>query len=103
MSYRTRLNTDPLRLEATYCGVLTPRELEQAASEILALARENGTMLLLADCADVAGGHSVEKGSRLAAVVSPGFTPCSQVETCRTSGAVSPFVLVEPQRSLRSP
>lgn len=45
--------------EATYFGRLTASELEAAAGEITALMQKNNTMLLLADCTGVVGGHSV--------------------------------------------
>ena len=45
--------------EATYFGRLTASELEAAAGEIMALMQASNTMLLLADCTGVVGGHSV--------------------------------------------
>jgi hypothetical protein len=53
------LNTDASHAEAVYFGTLTAADLEAAAREIMALMQGSNTMLLLADCTGVVGGHSV--------------------------------------------
>ena len=59
MPCQIRLRNNQSYVEATYSGALKQSELEQAAFKILEFMKEEGTMLLLADCSDIKGGHSV--------------------------------------------
>lgn len=59
MPCRVFLNSESPHAEATYFGTLTPTDLDVSAREIMALMLESKTMLLLADCTGVTGGHSV--------------------------------------------
>jgi len=46
-------------LETTYSETLTPPELEAAIGETLAMAESTNTTLLLGNCLDLVGGHSI--------------------------------------------
>ncbi|MFO1413788.1 MAG: STAS/SEC14 domain-containing protein [Burkholderiales bacterium] len=59
MAYQTRAHDDPRYVEIRYSGEVTPAEMRCAARAILALADRHGTYRVLADCAELSGGHSI--------------------------------------------
>ena len=59
MPWETRIHLELPIIETRYSGLLTPEELTEAARETLALVRAHGRTLLLGDCTDLKGGHSI--------------------------------------------
>ena len=59
MPWQVQVRQDMPVIETWYSGVLSPAELNAAASETLDQARAHSRGLLLADCTTLAGGHSV--------------------------------------------
>lgn len=50
---------EPMRLELTLTGRVTPGELRQAAQECMHRATSDQVWLVLADCLQMEGGHSI--------------------------------------------
>jgi hypothetical protein len=59
MPWTARLNSDARIVETTYSGVLTRDDLTSAALETLEVARNSDIWLLLGDCTQLEGGHSI--------------------------------------------
>jgi hypothetical protein len=59
MPWKVRHPDDRAIVETVYAGLLSPEELLAAARATVAEARARGTRLLLGDCSELEGGHSV--------------------------------------------
>jgi hypothetical protein len=59
MPYQTQAHDDPRYVEIRYTGDLTSAEMRTSARVIMDLADSHGTHRVLADCAGLAGGHSI--------------------------------------------
>jgi hypothetical protein len=59
MPWSIKFNQDKRIIEITYSGTVTPQELHEAFLEAKTISSKHGTILFLADCTDMVGGHSV--------------------------------------------
>lgn len=67
MSWSATLSSDLPIIETRYVGVMTPSELSDAVQETLRLVQTSGRTLLVGDCSQLVGGHSITDLYRLAA------------------------------------
>ena len=58
MAWTHEVSLDYPIVETTYSGILSKEELVQAESEHIGIAKSLGTVLHLADCTGLEGGHS---------------------------------------------
>ena len=59
MPWKTNYNEAEKYIELTYSGIVTPEELFMAFENSMRLSKEHNTLLYLADCLEMVGGHSV--------------------------------------------
>jgi hypothetical protein len=59
MAWAASYNNDHNLAELIYEGKVTPADLHEALLAAVKLARENNSILFLADCSEMEGGHSV--------------------------------------------
>lgn len=59
MAWAANYNHDQNLVELIYKGTVSPADLHEALLAAAKLARENNSILFLADCTDMEGGHSV--------------------------------------------
>ena len=59
MPWKCSILADHPILETSYSGSLTPQELDTAINETLVMAESTSTTLLLGNCMDLVGGHSI--------------------------------------------
>jgi len=59
MAWNIKYNCDHKIIEITYSGIVSPSELNDALAAAMSLSQKECTLLVLADCTDIAGGHSV--------------------------------------------
>ncbi len=59
MAWAASYNNDHNLVELIYKGKVTPADLHEALQAAVKLARENNSILFLADCSEMEGGHSV--------------------------------------------
>lgn len=69
MPITSRFNAELGIVETIYAGRIAPAELESSVTETLDLSRAHQTRLLLGDCTDLEGGHSVADLYHLASLV----------------------------------
>jgi hypothetical protein len=69
MSWSAAVCGEPQYVEARFAGALTADDLRAAAAQTLALAARLPRPLVLADCSELAGGHSVVDLYALADIV----------------------------------
>lgn len=59
MAWAASYNNEHNLVELIYKGKVTPADLHEALMAAVKLAKENNSILFLADCSDMEGGHSV--------------------------------------------
>jgi len=59
MPWKTNYIEAKKYVELTYTGIVTPEELFMAFENSVRLSKEHNTLLYLADCLEMSGGHSV--------------------------------------------
>ena len=59
MPWTARVLPESPIVETCYIGALAAPELADAIAETTELAKQSGTLLLLGDCTELAGGHSL--------------------------------------------
>ena len=59
MAWYIKHNGDEKIIELTYSGIVSPPELQDALSAAMSCSKKEGTTFFLADCTDMAGGHSI--------------------------------------------
>lgn len=59
MPWSARAHTTLPLIEIIYAGRVTPAELKDAVRSVARLIHETGRKLILTDCTDLAGGHSI--------------------------------------------
>ncbi len=59
MPSRVQLSPEHPVIEIRYAGRLSRLELTQSIDEALLLSKESGRVLVLTDCQELAGGHSI--------------------------------------------
>jgi hypothetical protein len=59
MPWQLKLLEKPQAVEIKYIDAISPAELVEAFTAALALSRESQTILYLADCTEMIGGHSL--------------------------------------------
>ncbi|MBN8216450.1 MAG: STAS/SEC14 domain-containing protein [Spirochaetes bacterium] len=59
MPWKARLNGEPVFVELTYSGMVTPQDLLEALAAAGKLAQEGRTQRFLADLTTMIGGHSI--------------------------------------------
>jgi len=59
MPWKVEFNGDHKIIEIKYSGIVTPAELKDAFAAVVVMTKKHNTLLYLADCSEMIGGHSV--------------------------------------------
>ena len=59
MPWNLTIQPEPRRLELTFSGRVAPADLRVAAAECIRRAKQEELWLVLADCRELEGGHSI--------------------------------------------
>ena len=59
MSWKINYNLENKIIELSYNDIVTPGELQQAFEETMKMVNQYGSFLILADCRELKGGHTL--------------------------------------------